>query len=217
MEEHWQEGLVEKKKSGKDELTVEDMSARSGINKGFLSGLIERGFVNKPHYTRKFAVTGVKLTPSQEERVTKHFDALKGRPGAKGTDRSLHEVALSKVVNEEKLEGRPVHYTYREKSAEEVWDQVLKNPVGRARFANPKFKTEQKNLEAGGTWYDGPKGIMPMPRNYDDVLWDKTKEKAAELEVLASMGDKDAADKYAILQAKWPFELKPLEPIRSKK
>ena len=206
----WQDQIITKKTSGKDELSVKDMAAQSGMDEGFIRTMLKHNRIQPMHYKKSYAVDGVLLDSESMKKVDAVEHALTEKTkGAVVKDKARHirEMAVSRVTNEARLEGRPVHFKYKEKSAEEVFINRMKSPFGKAMFENPKFKKETKNVEAGGEWFDGPKGLVTMPDNYDQVLWDKTREEAARLNVLAITGDKEAVEKYRTLQAVYPDQL----------
>lgn len=213
-EKPWQDQVVKKKESGKDELSVKDMSAQSGIDENQIRTLIKQQRIQPMHYKKGYAVDGVILDAQMQAKVEANVHALteksRGVPVGDKPKR-IRDMATSMVINDARLEGRPVHFKYKEKSAEEVFQNRLNSPFGKAMFDNPKFRKETQNMEAGGEWFDGPKGIITMPENYDQVLWSKTREEAARLNVLAITGDEEAAKKYRILQSKFPDQLPTLE------
>jgi len=212
--EPWQDQIVKKKEGGKDELSVKDMAVISGMDESYVRTLIKQKRIQPMHFKKTYAADGVLLDSESQKKVEANVRALTEKSkGAVVHDKAKHirEIATSMVINDARQEGRPVHFKYKEKSADEVFKARFNSPFGKAMLVdNPKFKKETKNVEAGGEWFDGPKGIVTMPDNYDQVLWDKTKEEAARLNVLAITGDKDAAEKYKVLQAAYPDQLPPL-------
>lgn len=206
----WQDQIITKKTSGKDELSVKDMVARSGIEEGHLRTLIKHKRLQSVHFTKSYAADGVLLDSESQKKVEANVIALTEK--SKGIvvnekERHIREMATSIVINDARQEGRPIHFKYQEKSAEENFDNRLKSPFGKAMYENPKFIKETKNVESGGTWDEGVTGLVAMPENYDQVLWNHIRDEAARLNTLAITGDKEAAEKYKILQAAYPDQL----------
>ena len=210
----WQDQIVKKKETGKDELTVKDMAAVSGLDENFIRTMVKQKRIQPMHYKKTYAIDGVVLDSESQKKVEANYRAISDRTkGAviQDKNRRIRDIATSMVINDARIEGRPVHFKYKEKSAEEVFKSRMDSPFGKAMFENPKFRKETQNTEAGGEWFDGPKGIVTMPENYEQVLWSKTREEAARLQVLAMAGDEDSAKKYRILQSKFPDQLPVLE------
>lgn len=189
------EGLYKKKDSGKDELSVKDMSAVSGMDESYIRKAKKHGFLNPPHYTAKYAIDGVKISDTDENRVQEHERVLADKTKGKYTPDRIRDVAVSRLVDEKKKEGQPIFFKYKEKSAEQVFDQFWKSPAGKQRMTG-KLKKEIDNIDRGGSWYDNPGNLHAMPDNFDAVLWETTKQEAARFHVLAQTGDKEAAEKY---------------------
>jgi hypothetical protein len=211
------DGLVKKKERGKDRLTPEDMATQAKVDQSIIDNAIKAGFLNEPHYTSKFAVNGVELSAEDKALVDKHAESIKARRGPGFTsEENIRNVATAKVIEDARMAGRPVFFKHKEKSAEEVFDEFWKSPLGEARIARGKGKLEIDNIIRGGEWYDRPMNLHAMPDEYSQILWDKTKEEAARLNVLALAGDEDAAGKYRKLQARYPKQLPPLEAGKEK-
>jgi len=199
----WQEGIVKKKETGKDELTVADMAAVSGMDAKYIKKCLKHEFLQKPHFTSKFAIDGVHLTNEQQERVDKHIQATKSQRGPGfAPEKNIHEMAVNKTIEEAKREGRPIAYKWREISAEETFQKFWESPAGQERMTK-KLKREVENIDRGGEWSDDPAGLHSMPQGYDRVFWNTTQEKAAKLWVDAKTGDEEAMEKYKELYAEF--------------
>ena len=214
------EGLVTKKTSGKNELTPGDMAAASGMDESYVRKAMKHGFLNPPHYTSKHAIDGVQLQPSDQERLETHERVIKEKTKGKYPDKAVRESAIGMLVEEKKKSGQPVFYKWKEKSAEEVFDQFWNSPMGKNRMTG-KLRNEINNIDRGGAWFDNPQGLYGMPGNYDQVLWETVRQEATKLQVRAVTGDQEAAKKYNALRAKWPEQLPVLdlgtEPGKEKK
>ncbi len=190
------EGLIKKKESGKDRLDVKDMAAKSGMDENYIRKAMKHGFLNPPHFTSKYAIDGVDLSGTDKERVERHVESIKQRRGPGFTsEKNMREVAANLVIQEARMEGRPIYFKYKEKSAEETFDQFWKSPMGKDRM-NGKLRKEIENMDRGGQWYDNPMNVHGMPEGYETILWETTKQEAARLSVLAMSGDKEAEAKY---------------------
>jgi len=190
------EKLYKKKESGKDVLNVKDMSVQSGFDEPTIRKWIKAGYLNPPHYTSvKNCIDGVQLDAGDQERVDMHKRVLLEKTKGKYPEKNLKDMAISQVVQEKRKEAKPVFFKYREKSAEEVFQEYLESPAGFLRMKG-KGKKEVDNIDRGGQWYDNPIGQHAMPDNYAEILWETTKAEAAKLQVMATLGDKEAAEKY---------------------
>lgn len=191
------EALFTPMKGGKKELSPADMSAISGWPDSHVKKAMDVGYLNPPHYTSKYAVDGVQLDAADVPRVAEHERVLRDKTKGKHTDEAIHEAAVGLMVEEKKKEGRPILYKYKERSAEEVFSLFLKSPAGNRRLGkNGIANGEIDNISRGGKWFDIPANQHPMPENFDSVLWETTKVKAAEFYLAAQLGDKEAEGKY---------------------
>ena len=190
------EKLYKKKESGKDMLSVKDMSVQSGFDEPTIRKWQKAGYLNPPHYTAvKNCIDGVQLDVSDQERVDMHKRVLLEKTKGKYPEKALQEMAVSQVVQEKRRDAKPVFFKYREKSAEDVFQEYLESPAGFRRMRG-KGAQEVNNIDRGGQWYDNPMGNHAMPDNYTEILWETTKAEAAKLQVLATLGDKEAGEKY---------------------
>ncbi len=202
-------GLIKKKESGKDKLDPKDMSSISGMDETYIRKAMKHGFLNPPHYTSKYQVDGVELDSHDKERLEKHVENLEKRKGFQ-TKKNIREFATNLVIGEKRKEGRPINTKYKEIPAEQTFKEFWKSPAGERRMTG-KLKQEIDNIDKGGQWYEGPKGMVSMPENYEQILWDRIKFQAADLNALALSGDKDAAEKYKTLQSRFPDQLPVLD------
>ncbi len=190
------EKLYKKREGGKDVLNVKDMSVQSGFDEPTIRKWMKAGYLNPSHYTAvKNCVDGVQLDTADEERVGMHQRVLLEKTKGKYLERNLRDMAISTVVQEKRKESRPVFFKFKEKSAEEVFQEYLDSPAGFQRMRG-KGAREVENIARGGQWFDNPSGQVAMPDDYDRVLWETTKQEAARLQVSATLGDKEAAEKY---------------------
>lgn len=190
------EKLYKKKESGKDVLSVKDMSVQSGFDESTIRKWQKAKYLNPPHYTAvKNCIDGVQLDASDQERVDTHKRVLLEKTKGKYPENALQEMAVSQVVQEKRRDAKPVFFKYREKSAEDVFQEYLDSPAGFMRMKGKGAK-EVDNIDRGGQWYDNPMGNHAMPDNYSEILWETTKAEAAKLQVMAILGDKEAAEKY---------------------
>jgi hypothetical protein len=189
--------IVKKKESGKDRLTAKDMASVARVDESIINKAMKAGFINEPHYISKYAVDGVELSTEDKSRVDKHVESIKARRGPGFTsEENMRNVATAKVIEDARMEGKPVFFKQKEKSAEEVFAEFWKSPYGEARIAKGKGKVEIENIIRGGEWYDRPMNLTTMPDNYDQILWETRKVEAAKLQVQAELGDKEAIEKY---------------------
>ena len=194
------EKLYKKKEGGKEVLSVKDMSAQSKFDEPTIRKWIKAGYLNPPHYTSvKNCIDGVQLDAGDQERVDMHKRVLLEKTKGKYPEKNLQDMAISQVVQEKRKEAKPVFFKFREKSAEEVFQEYLESPAGFLRMRG-KAAREVDNIDRGGQWYDNPMGNHAMPDNYSEVLWETTKAEAARLHVLAITGDKEAVEKYTRLR-----------------
>ncbi len=194
------EKLYKKRDGGKEILNVKDMSVQSGFDEPTIRKWMKAGYLNPPHYTAvKNCMDGVQLDNADQERVDIHRRVLLEKTKGKYPEKNLQDMAVSTVVQEKRRDSKPIFFKFKEKSAEEVFQEYLDSPAGFLRMRGKGAK-EVDNIDRGGQWYDNPIGQHAMPDNYSEVLWETTKAEAARLQVLAIAGDKEAAEKYSRLR-----------------